>query len=73
MVFIKLSVSKYILKPALLFWALSKQSHVLKTLMEEPSENTVGKGENAVTSIFSFYHIIFYHFEQEESCRLATI
>ena len=36
------------------------QSHGLLTLRKKPFENIVGKGENAVTSIFSFFLNVFY-------------
>ena len=38
---------------------------LLTTLLRKKAlENTVGKGENAVTSIFSFSHSVFYSIKE---------
>ena len=35
------------------------------SLQKMAFENIVGKGENALTSIFSFSHNVFYHFQNK--------
>ena len=51
-------------------WVVKKehfttQTQLLTTLKKKSFENIVGKGENAVSSIFSFFQDIFYQSQKE--------